>query len=969
MVPLYIKGFLPQQNGSSIMLPAEITTLSGADFDIDKLYIMLPEFRVIPKYDRKRFINDLIVKLLQGKSVSPEILKEYHYSLNKAIEDGKKAPEGSEEYKLWMTYKINREKYRIAAEDKIEKIEYDFSKSPQENGLKARNNLLIDMMWGVLTNPDTASKMLNPGGFDNLKKVARIISILRSGREAELKRLLNITDNQTILSKLRSLDLEQLNELTKEFNVKLDPLNPITQVQLHQQNMTGAALIGVYANHNANHALMQHTKLGISVKEGSFVLNGKRLTSLHSMLSDNRNFISKNNASFLAASVDNVKDPVLALLNQNLFTADASMLLSRAGYDPIEIGLIMSQPIVLDITSTYFKERRDGKGKDAIIDDVIDKYRKKAEIMDEVTYSNYASEDFSIDNLADNIILHKEVEELNNRSQTSDYRKVEFYKKQVSVGFLFKRILTTADALGQLVLATRSDTQKGAAGPTIAALFSTVQKTYDFLEETKNEGFPLVNADIIKMGLLQDTDNTESIREKLLDSPLPWLQAFFTLGVEQAQNMLSSYFPQFTPSFQRVINGEVGLKGLKEYTKTGKLRTKTLNSIYNDLLAYIMSKTEFFGSEVDRSSLDENGNPVKIITSTEKRRDFISNFPTYFEKVIAENKDIADLGFIRRLRIVKANKKNPVDTLVFRNVGRLSPILKENYMRDWQSLLYMGPEAQMLALNLFRYSFYRNGFAFGPNTFIHLAPTAVRQAIPEYIETLRGLLESEDDYSQFIDQYIYNHLDDRSFVPEIPQEASTPFTNERKEALDIVRITIDTESNSGDKKAVRRIQGVGEEATYDFFNYIARSYKGGTIYYRLVQDDNAQSNTATYERIEPLGFKNSFIEYEYGKDASEIESVINRDSKDTNSLGEEALIASEPSIDYESIPEYADFKLPVDEDYLEAVSSQEAFQEVYGTKPDITPVQSGKLDLSSVEPNLDYRDTEDNGFCLILGEL
>lgn len=33
MVPLRIKGFLPQQNGSAIMLPAEITTISGSDFD------------------------------------------------------------------------------------------------------------------------------------------------------------------------------------------------------------------------------------------------------------------------------------------------------------------------------------------------------------------------------------------------------------------------------------------------------------------------------------------------------------------------------------------------------------------------------------------------------------------------------------------------------------------------------------------------------------------------------------------------------------------------------------------------------------------------------------------------------------------------------------------------------------------------------------------------------------------------
>lgn len=33
MAPLRIKGFLPQQNGSAIMLPSEITTLSGSDFD------------------------------------------------------------------------------------------------------------------------------------------------------------------------------------------------------------------------------------------------------------------------------------------------------------------------------------------------------------------------------------------------------------------------------------------------------------------------------------------------------------------------------------------------------------------------------------------------------------------------------------------------------------------------------------------------------------------------------------------------------------------------------------------------------------------------------------------------------------------------------------------------------------------------------------------------------------------------
>lgn len=37
MAPLIIKGFLPQQNGSAIMLPADITQIAGSDFDV-KLY-------------------------------------------------------------------------------------------------------------------------------------------------------------------------------------------------------------------------------------------------------------------------------------------------------------------------------------------------------------------------------------------------------------------------------------------------------------------------------------------------------------------------------------------------------------------------------------------------------------------------------------------------------------------------------------------------------------------------------------------------------------------------------------------------------------------------------------------------------------------------------------------------------------------------------------------------------------------
>jgi hypothetical protein len=945
MAPLYIKGFLPQQNGSAIMLPAEITTLSGSDFDVDKMYIMLPEFRV-KKYDMKQAREDYA----RMNSLFNQVLSQFTHS--QLAEDILNAD--TDDFKEW--FKENKEKYRLT-KSIISKVKYDFNKSPQENSLEARNNLLIDMMYGVLTNADTASKILNPGGFDYQKKSARIMTILNDSYESDLAQALKdmgIELNKTvqkggksypksIASYLFDLDLDTLDKLAEKTKVKMDPLSPRTQVMLHQQNMTGAKLIGIYANHNANHALMQHTQLALDEENGSFVLNGKRLTSLHDIMNGDKEFISKNNAGFLAASVDNVKDPVLAALNQNTFTADASMLLSRLGYNPIEIGLLMMQPIVQEITQTYFRESREGKGKDTIIDEVLDKYKEKAALNNDLTYDNYKNNSFYIEELADNIMLAKEA--VTDRSQTSDLRKIEFYQKQVAVGYLFKRIMNSADALGQLVQATRSDTQGGAAGPTIADTELKMQKVKDLLDQIENnDKFPLKNANVIFDGLLSDSPDTNTLRERLLSAPLPFLQAFYTLGLQKTEEMLRFYFPQYTESFRTVIDN------LRDMTKTGKLNVKTMNSIYNDLLAYIMSKNGFFGSELIVNPDSEVGDI--IVTSSDKRKDFINNFPEYFKRVVTDNEDIADLEFIKRLKVIRANDNNPVDTVVFKNVGQLSPTLRERYMRDWASLLYMNnPEAQKLALNLFRYSYYRNGFAFGPSTFIHLAPVAVRNAIPEYISTLRTLLSSSDDYSQFVDQYVYNHLDNRKLVPEIPDTASIQFIGEDNE----VTFVIDDNATFGDRKVIKKRIDTPDGPAYDFFKYIGKRIRGNYVYYKLTSLGTEQTNVATYERIEPLGFRNSFIEYEYGKDVEEMETVIDKNRKDYDPYADtlSRFDLGDAEVDYDSMPqEYWDSIPEVDTD---------AFQQVYGTPLDTSAPKAD--DVTAIQPNTEYKDENGDSIC------
>lgn len=906
MIPLYIKGFLPQQNGSAIILPDEITTIAGSDFDIDKVFIMLPEFDII-EYDYARAKKDFKAEQKVLETLAP-LFKE-----GNILEDLANSPI---EFKEW--FNDNRENYRLPV-PRIEKVRYDFNKAPKDNSLRARNNLLIDMMWGVLTHPDTASRILNPGSFDYQKRAARIVRILEMSSEKDLRSELGLKEG-SIIDYLMSLDLSVLNKMASIFSNRLDPLAPGTQTYFHRQNMTGANLIGIYANHNANHALMQYTRLELN-ENGSFKLNGKTLTSLHSIMNDDKEYISKNNAGYLNASVDNAKDPVLADINQNMFTADATMLLSRLGYNPIEVGLLITQPIVKDMTQTFFKTR--GSSKELIMSQVLDEYQNKAALLGDISYDYFKGNDFSIEDLANDIMMFKELDNMSSRS------KINFYKRQTAVGYLFKRIMRDADYLSNLVQSTKFDTDRGGAGPTIAHTEILMQRASNFIESIDaDERFPLNGAKIIVDNIPLDS-SVEVLRDNILKSPLPFLQAFYTLGVKQSENLLGKYFPQFTPSFREVIDT------LRSYTRTG---AKTMNNIYNDLIAYIMSKTPFFGDEA-------------TVSSREKRRWFVTQFPQHFKEVISKNEDIANLDFIKGLRVIRSDS-SPVDVLVFRNAGRLNPSLKEKYTRDWESLLYMdNPEAQKLALDLIRYEYYRNGFAFGPSTFTHLAPMSVKLAIPDYIDTLRSLLINEDDYSDFVDQYVYNHLDNRALVPMIPTGTTVKFTTDKGRLKSTVEFTIGPDSNPSDRKVVKNFVRTGSLTAYDFRNFIAKMHDGKIVYYRLEESSN---DTAVYKRIFPLGVKNNFIEYEYGKDVEEIESIFSKDTEKYSDItSEDDSTSLEDPSEGDSM-ESSNLRAE-DQDLI-----NKAFNEVYGT-----PLEGYTMedDILSIQPNTEYRDANGDVIC------
>ena len=839
MAPLYIKGFLPQENGSMIMLPAEITELTGSDFDVDKFYLMFPEFYV-QKFNYSKAKEDF----QRLNKITDEVASWFKNSDLKEAFD-----EAPQSFKEW--FEDNKESYRYD-KPRIIYYRYDYSKSAREKSVQQRNNQLINMIWGVLTNPDTVEKQLNPGNFEKAKIAARICSIANNADANKLMSLLGITDKKLIYDTLAKLSLDELDAISSSFIGVLSPISPTTQLFFHSQNATGGKMIGIYANNNASHAIVQHTKLSCI----PFTIDGHEYKSLHSIKNEKGNYITRNISNFLAASVDNVKDPVLKDLMQDTITGDLSCFMLRAGVEPNEVGLFMNQPIVKKIIEAL-RENEFGDRK-AIINSVIDSWAKqrqwKTSKEDAERYKNLYSED-----LFNAILFEKDMQKTFDENATKGEKG--WFNFQLYVGNAFKNMYATSNDLSELTAIMRADTSNGSAGPSNADTYNKINRILRFQERMQSDRFNLINADLISFSYPKEG---EDIYDLCMNTTLPFLNAFTIAGIGGTMVLMKKYFPHFNSSiYNMLFDPEFGLT---TYLKEGRTNTKFINTVLNELLVYVMSKTQFFNSYID--------NAGNVHTGIENRKRFIIDFPNEFIKIVNENPDIAENRFVSRIRLKYpkrgANGKLPIASLVFRNSGKLSTIQRDMYSRDWLSLLYSSnPKAVELGLNLFKYASFMGGFGFGPNSFIHMAPVLLRKAIPGYEQTLRNLVK-KDDYFPFIRQFILNHMDMPNLVPQYAE----------KDLSGIIYSNYDRnfEANPNDSSFVKeQVTTTDESKNMVLMNklipFISIIKPNGELtYFEADSWYVADGQPIRYHKVSPLGFKGKVLEYEYGK--SNFDSVF-----------------------------------------------------------------------------------------------
>ena len=752
MAPLIVKGFLPQQNGSSIMLPADITQIAGSDFDIDKMFLMIPEFKTV-RYDYRRAREDYRKIITDEPTIKLiSALFQDNENLEASLE------EAPNDFKEW--FREHKEDYEYDT-PKIRKVKYDLTKSPQQNSRAQRNNLLIDIIYGILTNPDTAEKILNPGNFDVAKLQARITQVITDRAKFEaFKEKYGIKTTEDAVSKIleisKSRSLDEINKFLddykKQHNTTRSQLTLDTFIYNHTQNMTGGALIGMYANNTTMQAKFQHS--GLALKDDfTFMINGRIIQSLHDVTSELGERISRNCAQFSAASVDNVKDPVLADLMQNTNTARITGFMLRAGMSLEEISLMFAQPIVRRCILKDGSLRSLGK---AIRQEL--KYLKS---LGGGIDKNFRLNDFTSEDLLANVLNEYELDELSEQVSSLDYdsstaarlRMIDILSSQLQAAMLMQHITKLASDLSGLTQIARADSPNGAIHNTIAGAKVQVAKVNRYMQRSKSKQFSITGIeDAMQNGYITSDMTVDEMRERLLKRQMPMLQAFYSLGIELGTQVLSRYFPQINEYSDAMLDNMFDHAPVS-FLSSQNSAMKVVNSFYKDLVNFALSGTKTFGDD-------------ESMSFEEKRDYYLTEYPDIFLAQKAKNPEIAKLGLFKKLTVRDGVISMP------RSNG-MKQQARDSFMRDMESLLYMGEDAQKMAADLFMYSFYKDGFWFGPNSFGGFFSTNFINHFPEVVSTLRNInssMRNQEVWDRFMPQFYANHAND-GIVPSVDVES------------------------------------------------------------------------------------------------------------------------------------------------------------------------------------------------------
>lgn len=446
MAPLKIVGFLPREAGDGIMLPNDITLLTGSDFDVDKEYLMRKDYNIsrnkITKSALHKILYDSLIESQKSelsygvKSKLNSLVRQFLEDpfdkaslVNQKTADGFMSIPSSSYNKLLKLYLQNA-----------------FTVEKPTEGRIYRNNKIVDMTYEVLTHETSCAEMLNPGGFDQQKRMGYLVTALRT------------TDKS--YEELSKMSIDELKDLTdKDKNLMFVD----THVQFYKQNSAAGSLIGIFAVNRTAHAVIENEGYMINVD------NACRLTRPFTVadmtfggnmpidvrFDNNGQSVGKVLGSLVASAADAVKDPVLNLMNINSNTANILNTLIRLGMPFDDAALFLSQRAISSALNQFSSENITGfTSLSKVVDDRIKRIEKDLNIDEN---SSLNEEELTREQL---------IEGVKSSDPRIEYKVLKAFRN-------FQRL---ADAMRMPTFATRFNSISSAVGPLIIDNLSTEHK-------------------------------------------------------------------------------------------------------------------------------------------------------------------------------------------------------------------------------------------------------------------------------------------------------------------------------------------------------------------------------------------------------------------------------------------------------------------------------------------------------------
>lgn len=302
-----VKGFLPEEMGDTVIVPEEITTKAGSDFDVDKLNTYLQNLYID---------SDKNVRIVPYFGIGEEAKKQL---------------------KKWLTANILRQ-YTHEDEDALDKIDYLKEEEDTETQVgklyrQSIENEYFKNIQDILSLPENFERLITPNTADDLKAI------------------------RTMLVELAPYEFRE--GATKSI------IDPEYMLKTRHNGQSVKKLVGIAALAQTRTAVAQLSQItanseGFSKRDAAFIRGTRKILLPHNQINGQPTisaikdvegrYITDKNSQYINGTVDVFNDAFLAQLNFNKKTAGLYLMLEDVGVPnstkhPI-VSLFMNQPIV-----------------------------------------------------------------------------------------------------------------------------------------------------------------------------------------------------------------------------------------------------------------------------------------------------------------------------------------------------------------------------------------------------------------------------------------------------------------------------------------------------------------------------------------------------------------------------------------------------------------------------------------------